>query len=139
MLSLAPQYFCPYGFLEVHMYQRFIDAIFEWNFIKQSGGKHDQSVKPAAGLPHIFSDEIGWEMFFEPVFILKRIVLLTIRHGTRFKPAIKDIWHTYELFSISIDKCNLINIRTMEIKFKITIMWQFRKRQWTHFSVLEVF
>jgi hypothetical protein len=57
-----------------------------------SGNDHE-SIEPTSGLIKAFSNKVGWETFHE-FFIIdrERVVALSERHCTTFKPAIKDFW-----------------------------------------------
>ena len=46
--------------------------------------------QPAPGLVEPFGDKIRGKMGLKMFFVLERIVILTVGHGTRFEPAIEN-------------------------------------------------
>ena len=65
------------------------DDVFKCRLIEKSDGENVQGIKPAARLIEPFRDKIGRKAFFGQFFVFKGIVILRIRHRTRFKPAVK--------------------------------------------------
>jgi hypothetical protein len=48
-------------------------------------------VEPGPGLIHSLSNEVRWECLFELFLVLKRIVILSVRHRATIKPRIEHV------------------------------------------------
>ena len=71
-------------------------------------------VKPRPYLPDIFHDEIGRIVTLKLLFVLKRIMKLSKRHGARFEPAVENFLDTREMLTIEI-KLNFIDPGAMVV------------------------
>jgi len=74
-------------------HQAVADEVLERSLAIQCSRQHEQSVEPSAGLIDAFSDEITREAFLELLPILKRVVVLCVRHAATLKPAVEDLRH----------------------------------------------
>ena len=87
--------------------------------VKQSRGHHHQRIEPPARLRQIFDNEIRREMVFKPFFVFKRVMHLRVRHGARFKPAVKDVFDTahcaFSCRIVGIRARQFINERTVQV------------------------
>ena len=65
--------------------------VLEGRSVEKGGRQHVQRVEPAAGLVDVLHDEVGREVLFEALPVLKRVVELGERHGTRLEPAVEHL------------------------------------------------
>ena len=90
------------------------DDIAEGRFVEQRGRQHQQGVEPSAGLVETFSNELRWKIGFEVLFVLEWIVLLAIRHGAGFEPAVEDFWRAAIRQTI-LDEGDRIKVMLMQV------------------------
>ena len=69
-------------------------AILEGRPIEEGRGHDDHQIEPTSGLGLILRDEVRGKVIVEPLFVLKGIVDLSKRHGSRLKPAVQDLGYT---------------------------------------------
>ena len=69
------------------------DDVLERRTVEQRRGEHVERVEPAPRLVDVFDDEVGREVFVEPVLVLERVVHLGERHRARLEPAVEDLGH----------------------------------------------
>ena len=65
--------------------------MFERRFVEQRRRQHHQSIEPAAGLIQTFGNEVGRKHRLEMRLVLKRIMILRIRHRTGLEPAVQHL------------------------------------------------
>ena len=70
------------------------DEVFKWCFAVESGRQYQQSIEPSSRLIDSLRNEVTWKTFLKLPLLLKRVVVLCIRHATALKPAVKDLRHT---------------------------------------------
>ena len=70
--------------------------------------------RTSARLIKSLGNKVGRERLHRALFILKRKVVLRIRHGTRFKPAIKDLGDPVKLFPVFF-KCQVVDEVPMQV------------------------
>ena len=80
------------------------DDVLESGLFEERGGEHHQGVEPAAGLVEPFGDELRREVALELGFVLKRIVLLRVRHGTGLEPAVEHFGGALVGFAVFFNK-----------------------------------
>ena len=81
-----------------------------------------QRKEPSAGLIDTFCNEVGGINFAEILTAqLERIVHLCIRHSARIEPNIDQIAFAYHPFSFRRYQHNVIDIRTVQIKFIVIL------------------
>ncbi len=79
------------------------DNILERRCLEQRCRQDRESVEPPSGLVYAFGNEICRKICFKKLLILEGIVILCIRHGARFKPAVKNFRNAIKQLSISFD------------------------------------
>ena len=84
--------------------------------VKQQGGFRQQGVKPSSGLVHRLGDELGGELLFKRLLILKGIMVLGKGHGPGVKPAVNYLRHPVHGFSaVGALDGNGVNIGTVQL------------------------
>mmetsp|Transcript_2549 Transcript_2549/g.4315 ORF Transcript_2549/g.4315 Transcript_2549/m.4315 type:complete len:280 (-) Transcript_2549:1303-2142(-) len=78
-------------------YESVTDQILERRLVKERRAEDHQSIEPASSLVNSLGDEVGREGLFKLLLVLKRIVLLSVRHRATLEPAIKDLVHPAQL------------------------------------------
>ncbi len=90
-------------------------AVFEGGAVKERRRQHVQVVEPAADLPRVLHDKITREVGFEPLLVLKGVVLLRERHAAGLKPAVKDFRDPSHLPAARARKCDFVDILSVQI------------------------
>ncbi|KAI6751277.1 hypothetical protein HG530_014191 [Fusarium avenaceum] len=92
-------------------------TILEWGLAKKMSAQHCQSVEPSASLIQSFGDEISREGLVELFDVLKGVVLASIGHASRLKPAVEYLLNTFQLtLALFAGNSNVINLVTVKIR-----------------------
>ena len=89
-LGVVPQLFGQLGAV-LSQQDPVADDVLKGRQVEQSAGQDMEGVEPTAGLVDVLHDEVGWEVFLEPLPVLERVMHLGERHGARLEPAVQDL------------------------------------------------
>jgi hypothetical protein len=73
------------------------NQILPWSSVEQMCTEYKQSVEPTSSLINTLSNEVGGVRLVESINILKGVVRLSVGHGTRFEPTIKDFFDPLQI------------------------------------------
>ena len=97
------------------------DAVGECGPVEDRRGQHVQQVEPAAGLSHVFDDEVGWEVVVEPFGVLERVVHLGVAHRSGVEPHVEDLrnalHHRLSGGVVRVRAGQVVDPRTVEVDF----------------------
>jgi len=70
------------------------DEVFEWSFAVKSSRENEECIKPSSRLINSLGNEVTGKSFLELFLLLKRVVVLSVRHTATLEPTVKDFRHS---------------------------------------------
>ena len=95
--------------------------IFKGSLMEEEGGFRKKRVKPTSGLVYCLTDKLCRELGLKKRLIFKRIMMLSVRHGSAVKPAVNDLRNPpHRLSAVRTGHRQPIHIRLMQFDMFIS-------------------